>query len=77
MSTLTANGRSTAQIRRLAARHDLGLIKSRRRDPNALDYGQYWLFDTQHNWLVFPSGPGAECGADLDDVEAWLVNIVD
>jgi hypothetical protein len=31
------------RVRRAAERQGLALRKSRRRDPRALDYGEYWL----------------------------------
>lgn len=31
------------RLRRMAERQGLRLVKSRRRDPRALDYGRYWL----------------------------------
>ena len=33
------------RLRRMASRQGLQLLKSRRRDPRALDYGTYWLVD--------------------------------
>ena len=33
------------RLRRMASRQGLQLMKSRRRDPRALDYGTYWLVD--------------------------------
>lgn len=56
------------RVRRMAARQGLRLVKSRRRDPNAVDFGQYWLTDPDTGGLVF----GDQWGAELDDVEAWL-----
>jgi hypothetical protein len=60
------------RLRRVAERRGLILQKSRRRDHRALDYGQFWLIDARQNFLVFPSGDGAEVGASLDEVEEWL-----
>ena len=56
------------RLRRMAERQGLVLQKSRRRDPNALDFGGYWLIDAQMNVLV----AGDEWGWDLDDIEEWL-----
>jgi hypothetical protein len=56
------------RLRRAAARQGLILRKSRRRDPRALDYGNYWLVDLAGNYLV----AGGESGINLDDVEVWL-----
>jgi uncharacterized protein YcfL len=51
------------RIRRMAGRQGLQLVKSRRRDPRALDYGMYWLVDN--------SGVEVASG-DADAIEAWL-----
>ena len=56
------------RIRRMATRQGLMLTKSRRRDPYALDYGNYWLVDPSLNALV----AGGQFGMSLDDVEEWL-----
>jgi hypothetical protein len=56
------------KARRMARRQGLRLIKSRRRDPYALDYGHYWLADISTNLLLI----GGEWGVSLDEIEAWL-----
>jgi len=56
------------RLRRMADRQGLMLRKSRRRDPRAVDYGNYWLIDPEINGLV----AGGQWGIDLDEVEAWL-----
>jgi hypothetical protein len=56
-------------LRRVARRRGLNLTKSRRRDPQALDYGHYWITNPYNsNALVL----GGEWGADLDEVEEFL-----
>jgi hypothetical protein len=40
------------KLRRIAARRGLRLEKSRRRDPNAIDYGGYMLVDAYSNTVV-------------------------
>jgi len=62
------------RIRRMAQRQGLRVVKSRRRDPQALDFGYYYIVD-----ISTGEGPfivaGAESGrADytLDDVEKYL-----
>jgi hypothetical protein len=51
------------RLRRMAARQGLQLVKSRRRDPRALDYGTYWLVDAA----------GVEVASgDTDAIEARL-----
>jgi hypothetical protein len=68
-STLSGMALSTQEkvrenrIRRMAGRQGLQLVKSRRRDPRALDYGTYWLVDN--------SGVEVASG-DADTIEAWL-----
>ena len=64
------------RLRRIAKRRGFILQQSRRRDPQALDYGRYRLIDAATNALVFPSGTGAEWGVELDDVEEWLSGYV-
>ena len=54
----------------LARRWGYRLMKSRRRDPQALDYGCYWIMN-ENNCLV----AGDLCGRPdmtLEDVEAWI-----
>lgn len=53
------------RLRRMAARQGLILAKSRRRDPRALDYGEYWLFDRDDK-------PIASRLKSLDEVERAL-----
>jgi hypothetical protein len=55
-----------ARCRRAADRRDLHMIKSRRRDTRAIDYGAYWLSDVD-NWLVSP-----EIGMNLVEVAEYL-----
>ena len=68
-STLTSMASSTQEkvrenrLRRMATRQGLQLVKSRRRDPRALDYGTYWLVDASS--VEVASG-------DADAIEAWL-----
>jgi hypothetical protein len=59
------------RLRRAAERQGLRLVKSRRRDPRAFDYGKYMLVDVQTNGVVFGVVAG-HIGADLDEVEAYL-----
>ena len=66
MNTTTDKTREN-RLRRLADRQDLRLIKSRRRDVRAVDFGVYWLADTHTNGIVTASN-----GIDLDDVDAYL-----
>jgi hypothetical protein len=60
------------RVRRTAKRRGFILKRSRRRDPQALDYGKYWLIDVQHGGSVYAD----QWGVELDDVEAWLNSYV-
>jgi hypothetical protein len=55
------------RIRRMAQRQGYRLIKSRRRDRRALDYGGYWLHNDRNSAVL-----GARDGASLDEVEEYL-----
>jgi len=56
------------RVRRAAKRQGLELTRSRRRDPQALDFGRYKLVDDETHEVVF----GDRWGVALDDVEAFL-----
>lgn len=68
------------RLRRMAERQGLRLEKSRRRDPRALDYGNYWLVEgpapTQGgaNWRSRRPIVGGDYGADLDAIEEVLTD---
>lgn len=53
------------RIRRIAERRGFIVQRSRRRDPQALDYGKYWLIEAEGMREVLSR-------VELDDVEAWL-----
>ncbi len=59
--------------RRMAQRQGLVLVKSRRRDPLALDYGGYTLVDAATDAVVAGDGP-IPYFLDLDEAEAWLTD---
>ncbi len=59
------------RLRRVAARQGCVLMKSRRRDRRALDYGTYVLADARTNALV-ASDPASGGGLSLDQVETYL-----
>jgi hypothetical protein len=56
------------RLRRAAKRQGLRLIKSRTRDPRALDYGAYWIKDDRKQ---VAHGPVPQ-GFTLDEVERFL-----
>lgn len=61
------------RVRNKARRQGLALRKSRRRDPQALDYGGHWLVPaSQSNGKITRIVYGGRHGTTLEDVEAWL-----
>lgn len=54
------------RIRRVAARQGLRVVKSRRRDPRAVDYDRYWV--VQGNIAV----EGGEHGLTFFELKNWL-----
>lgn len=56
------------RLRRMARRQGLRLIKSRRRDPRALDYEAYWVMDDRQQ---IAHGPVPQ-GFTLDEAERFL-----
>lgn len=55
------------RLRRMAERQGLALSKSRRRDPRALDYGQWSLIDTRREHAAAEAG-----GYDVEtDPKRW------
>jgi hypothetical protein len=61
------------RLRRAADRQGLRLVKSRSRDPNAMDFGLYALIDIQTNGAVNPSLAGRwVCTWTLEQVEDYL-----
>ncbi len=59
------------RLRRMAERQGLRLLKSRRRDPRAADYGTYMLLDVYTNSVV-ASGLQSGYGLSLDAIEDEL-----
>lgn len=61
------------RVRRAAERQGLRLVKSRRRDPRAYDYGTYMLVDGRTNAIVCGQPVTGQNGsASLDQIEAAL-----
>jgi hypothetical protein len=61
------------RIRRMAKRQALDLVKSRTRDPRAVDYGCFMLTDPWTNHAaVFGLAEYGRPAASLDEVEAYL-----
>jgi|SoiMethySBSTD1v2_1073268.scaffolds.fasta_scaffold3139756_2 hypothetical protein len=65
------------RLRRVAQRQGLQLIKSRRRDDRALDFGGFMLIEPTANTLVL-GGPDNRFPASLslEEVEEWLTGEV-
>jgi hypothetical protein len=53
------------RLRRMAERQGFALSKNRRRDPQAWDYGLWFLINPDLNAIVLEN-------VHLDDVEEWL-----
>ena len=63
------------RLRRKASLYGLRLSKSPRRDPDALDYSLYALFDDQTNFPINPALIGRFVYSwNLDAVEAYLIS---
>ena len=61
------------RLRRMADRQGLQLVKSRSRDPHALDYGLYGLVNLETGGTVNPMLLNRwRCSWTLDEVENWL-----
>ena len=52
----------------------LRMSKSRRRDPDAFDYGLYALFDVDTGGTIHAMGPVSPYFLELDEVEQWLTD---
>jgi hypothetical protein len=59
------------RLRRKAERQGLALRSSGRRDPDALDYGRYFLVDERNAVVVGTTATG-RANFTLDDVEVYL-----
>lgn len=60
------------RLRRMAGRQGLKLVKSRRRDERAVDFGGYMLVDEQTKEAVLGSGFFLY-QSDITEVECYLV----
>lgn len=63
------------RLRRMAERQGLRLVKSRRRDPRALDFGVCWLEDGEGREIRFASNCGEKPYGYrdyLDAIEQYL-----
>jgi hypothetical protein len=78
-STLSSMASSTSKektrenrLRRMAERQGLQLVKSRRRDERAIDYGMYMLVDPSTSGVVAGTAGTGRPNFTLDDVEDYL-----
>lgn len=61
------------RLRRMADRYGFRLIKSRSRDPRAVDYGLYALIDVRTDGAINPAiADRWVCSWSLDEVGAYL-----
>ena len=60
------------RLRRMAERRGLRLHRSRRRDPQASDYGRYLLRDVNTRVIVAGTTSTGRAIWSLEDVEAYL-----
>lgn len=70
--TSTAEKTRETRLRRMAERQGLRLVKSRRRDPRAIDYDRWMIVDPYRNAVVTGAEVTGRPNLTLDDVEAWL-----
>jgi hypothetical protein len=62
------------RVRRLAERRSLRLLRSRRRDPRAPDYGRYMVRDANTRIIVAGTTSTGSALWTLKDVEAYLTD---
>ncbi len=62
------------RLRRMADRQGLVLVKSRRRDPRAFDYGRWMLVDAASSGVVAGTTGTGGPEFSLDDVEDYLTD---
>lgn len=62
------------RLRRMADRQGMRLVKSRRRDPRAIDYGGYMLVNPEINAVVAGTESIGRPSWSLDDVEQFLLH---
>jgi hypothetical protein len=61
------------RVRHVADRQGLRLVKSRRRDPLALDFGRYMITGLDGT-VVAGQGPTGRPSMTLEQAERWLRN---
>jgi hypothetical protein len=73
MPSTTAQKTRETRLRRMAERQGLRLVKSRRRDPRAIDFGDFMLVDAETNSIVVGEIGRVRCS--LDDIERYLTGV--
>jgi len=63
------------RLRRMAERQGYQLVKIRRRDPLAIDYGRYYITRQQDGTTVTGMDTAGRASMTLDDVEKWLTQV--
>ena len=61
------------RLRAAAQRQGFRIVKSRRRDPRALDYGGYMIVNPCNN-SAEAGGMGDGFSMSIEDVEKWLTS---
>ena len=59
-------------LRRKLDRMGYRLQRSRRKDPDAIDYVCYWIVDAETNVVIFGQGALGRPTATLDEIEQWI-----
>lgn len=72
MATATDEKVRENRLRRMADRQGLRLVKSRRRDPRAIDYGGWMIVDVVTNGIVAGTEAVGRPSWSLDEVERYL-----
>jgi hypothetical protein len=72
MTTDTTDKVRENRLRRMAERRGLKLVKSRRRDEHAWDYGMFMIVSVENNWVVAGTAATGRPEFTIDDVEAYL-----
>lgn len=73
MATTTTEKVRENRLRAAARRQGYQIVKSRRRDPRAPDYGGYMIVNP-HNNSAEVGGMGDSFQMTIDDVEKWLTS---
>jgi hypothetical protein len=74
METAQAGKIRENRLRAAAARQGYQLVKSRRRDPLAPDYGCWMIIDPDTNTMIAGAEVSGRPSMTLDQAEQWLIN---